>query len=117
MRALTRISAGNRKVFQGFRLWLEPYRRSLTVMALAAGVAPDRRGIEFQIVAARMNACPSRNLLPHRSPTTHIRADFGKGTSLLVPIELLLSSSRAGGSLRGKPCSRSGEAAKQIPRN
>ncbi len=26
-------------------------------MALAAGVAPDRRGIEFQIVAARMNAC------------------------------------------------------------
>src|SRR2546430_6936463 len=107
MRALTRISAGNRKVFQGFRIWLQPYRRSLTVMALAAGVAPDRRGIEFQIVAARMNACPSRNLLPHRSPTTHIRADFGKGTSLLVPIELLLSSSRAGGSLRGKPCSRS----------
>src|SRR5881296_2844253 len=50
-------------------------------MALAAGVAPDRRGIEFQIVAARMNACPSRNLLPHRPPTTHIRADFGKGTS------------------------------------
>src|SRR5437773_7504798 len=81
MRALTRISAGNRKVFQGFRIWLQPYRRSLTVMALAAGVAPDRRGIEFQIVAARMNACPSRNLLPHRPPTTHIRADFGKGTS------------------------------------
>src|SRR5438445_10212468 len=62
MRALTRISAGNRKVFQGFRIWLQPYRRSLTVMALAAGVAPDRRGIEFQIVAARMNACPDTNL-------------------------------------------------------
>src|SRR5207253_2767184 len=109
----TNLSA-NRKSFPRIRIriWLEPYRRSLTVMALAAGVAPDRRGIEFQIVAARMNACPSRNLLPHRPPTTHIRADFGKGTSLLVPIELLLSSSRAGGSLRGKP-----EAAKQIPRN
>jgi len=26
MRALTRISAGNRKVFQGFRIWLQPYR-------------------------------------------------------------------------------------------
>src|SRR5437773_570434 len=60
---------------------------------------------------------PPVMFLPHRPPTTHIRADFGKGTSLLVPIELLLSTSRAGGSLRGKPCSRSGEAAKQIPRN
>jgi len=37
-------------------------KRSLTVMALAAAVAPDRRGIEFQIVAARMNACPDTNL-------------------------------------------------------
>src|SRR5205809_2443586 len=119
MRALIRISAGNRKIFQGFvsGYGFSHIETSATMTALAAAVAPDRRGIEFQIVAARMNACPSRNLLPHRSPTTHIRADFGKGTSLLVPIELLLSSSRAGGSLRGKPCSRSGEAAKQIPRN
>ncbi len=27
-----------------------------------SAVAPDRRGIEFQIVAARMNACPDTNL-------------------------------------------------------
>src|SRR6266550_6122707 len=71
MRALTRISAWNRKVFQGFvsGYGFSHIETSATMMALAAAVAPDRRGIEFQIVAARMNACPSRNLLP--PPPTH----------------------------------------------
>src|SRR5213593_853188 len=114
MRALIRISAGNRKVFQGFvsGYGFSHIETSATMTALAAAVAPDRRGAEFQIVTARMNACPSRNLLPHRPPTTHIRADFGKGPSLLVPIDPLLSSSRAGGSLRGKLCSRSRRSCK-----
>ncbi len=64
MRALTRISAWNRKVFQGFvsGYGFSHIETSATMTALAAAVAPDRRGIEFQIVAARMNACPDTNL-------------------------------------------------------
>src|SRR5438552_17549578 len=96
MRALTRISAGNRKVWQGFvsGYGFSHIETSATMTALAAAVAPDRRGIEFQIVAARMNACPSRNLLP--PPPTHnshsrrfreghefTRAD--RASSLIVP--------------------------------
>src|SRR2546426_11125408 len=120
MRALTRISAGNRKVFQGFvsGYGFSHIETSATMTALAAGVAPDRRGIEFQIVAARMNACPSRNVLAAAAEKELTFAQIlGRARVLLVPIDPLLSSSRAGGSLRGKPCSRSGEAAKQIPRN
>src|SRR5438128_11122074 len=101
----TNLSA-NRKSFPRIRIriWLEPYRRSLTVMALAAGVAPDRRGIEFQIVAARMNACPSRNVLAAAAEKELTFAQIlGRARVLLVPIDPLLSSSRAGGSLRGKP--------------
>ena len=74
MRALTRISAGNRKVFQGFvsGYGFSHIETSATMTALAAAVAPDRRGIEFQIVAARIHACRygGQFEIPRRSGAT-----------------------------------------------
>ena len=88
MRALTRISAGNRKVWQGVSGYgFSHIETSATMMALAAGVAPDRRGIEFQIVAARMNACPDTNL--SRIVSARELPRVGKGTASAVPIDPL----------------------------
>jgi len=92
MRALTRISAGNRKVFQGFvsGYGFSHIETSATMTALAAAVAPDRRGIEFQIVAARMNAYPSRNGRAAHPRLTSAQI-LGRARVLLVPIDPLLS--------------------------
>src|SRR2546422_11193218 len=84
MRALTRISPGNRKVWQGFvsGYGFSHIETSATMTALAAAVAPDRRGIEFQIVTARMNARPDTNLRPEtqRSPRSHVNIGPGRWT-------------------------------------
>src|SRR5438094_555100 len=57
-----------------------------------------------------MNACPDTNL--SRIVSARELPRVGKGTASAVPIDPLFSYPRAGGSLRGKLCSRSRRSCK-----